>query len=62
MQKIKYYFAIIILFSFTFSQRTAKPVIYGKHWVAITGNLLVLRLEQQYSQKEAMQLMLLVQC
>ena len=37
MQKIKYYFAIIILFSFTFSQRTAKPVIYGKHWVAITG-------------------------
>ena len=37
MQKIKYYFVIIILFSFTFSQRTAKPVIYGKHWVAITG-------------------------
>ena len=37
MQKIKYYIAIIILFSFIFSQRTAKPVIYGKHWVAITG-------------------------
>jgi len=37
MQKIKYYIAIIILFSFIFTQRTAKPVIYGKHWVAITG-------------------------
>ena len=37
MQKLKYWMAIIILFSFIFSQRTAKPVIYGKHWVAITG-------------------------
>jgi gamma-glutamyltranspeptidase/glutathione hydrolase len=37
MSKIKYCMAIIILFSFIFSQRTSKPVIHGKHWVAITG-------------------------
>ena len=37
MQKLKYTISLIILFSFIFTQRTAKPVIYGKHWVAITG-------------------------
>ena len=37
MKKLKYLIAIIVLFSFILSQRTAKPVIYGKHWVAITG-------------------------
>lgn len=28
---------IILLFTFSLGQRTAKPVIHGKHWVAITG-------------------------
>ena len=37
MQRLKYWICLVLLFSFIFSQRTAKPVIFGKHWVAITG-------------------------
>ena len=37
MQRLKYWFCLILLFTFIFSQRTAKPVIHGKHWIAITG-------------------------
>ena len=37
MQRLKYWIYLVLLFSFIFSQRTAKPVIFGKHWVAITG-------------------------
>ncbi len=37
MKQLKYGIYIIILISISFSQRTAKPVIHGKHWIAITG-------------------------
>ena len=37
MQRLKYWICLVLLFSFILSQRTAKPVIFGKHWVAITG-------------------------
>ena len=37
MQRLKYWLCLILLFTFIFSQRTAKPVIHGKHWIAITG-------------------------
>ncbi len=37
MQQQKYWICFVLLFSLIFSQPTAKPIIYGKHWVAITG-------------------------
>ncbi len=37
MKQLKYGIYIIILISISSSQRTAKPVIHGKHWIAITG-------------------------
>ena len=37
MQRLKYWICLVLLFSFILSQRTAKPVIFGKHWIAITG-------------------------
>ena len=37
MSRIKYGIYIIVLFSICFGQRTIKPVIHGKHWIAITG-------------------------
>ena len=37
MKRLKYWLCLILLFTFIFPQRTAKPVIHGKHLVAITG-------------------------
>ena len=37
MNRIKYGIYIIVFFSIGYGQRTIKPVIHGKHWIAITG-------------------------
>mgnify|MGYP002725501792 CR=1 FL=1 len=34
---MKWTLIFILSFTFGFGQRTAKPIIHGKHWVAITG-------------------------
>ena len=34
---MKWTFIFLLSFTFGFGQRTAKPIIHGKHWVAITG-------------------------
>ena len=37
MKKITYIIYVFILMSICYGQKTVKPVIHGKHWVAITG-------------------------
>ena len=37
MKKITYIIYFFILMSICYGQKTVKPVIHGKHWVAITG-------------------------